>query len=98
MLTAVKNQIKVNLLTLKYAIMREMINKITFFSNIIFMILNNSCMIVQWIVLFSIKSDMGDILFEMSFYYGDLQHQLMDFPISSLREVLTYQKLLIMVL
>ncbi len=63
MLTVVKNQIKVNLLTLKYAIMREMINKITFFSNIIFMILNNSCMIVQWVVLFSIKSDMGGYTF-----------------------------------
>ncbi len=47
MLMAVKNQIKVTLLTIKYAIMREMLNKFTFFSNIIFMMLNNASMIVQ---------------------------------------------------
>ena len=63
MLMAVKNQLKVNFLSIKYAIMREMVNKVTFFSNIIFMILNNSCMIVQWIVLFSLKSDMGGYTF-----------------------------------
>lgn len=64
MLTVVKNQLKVNLLSIKYAVMREMINKVTFFSNIIFMILNNSCMIVQWIVLFSLKSEMGGYTFK----------------------------------
>ncbi len=63
MLMAVRNQLKVIFLSIKYAVMREMINKVTFFSNIIFMILNNSCMIVQWIVLFSLKSDMGGYTF-----------------------------------
>lgn len=59
MLTAVKNQIKISLLSIKYSIMREMLNKASFITNIIFMILNNACFIVQWIVLFSIKKDIG---------------------------------------
>lgn len=64
MLTEVKNEFKVTQLSIKYAMMREMLNKATFISNIIFMILNNSCMIVQWIVLFSLKSDMGGYTFK----------------------------------
>ena len=64
MLTEVKNQLKVTKLSIKYSIMREMLNKMTFISNIIFMILNNSCMIVQWIVLFSIKDNMGGYTFK----------------------------------
>lgn len=64
MLMAVKNQLKVTGLSIKYAMMREMLNKVTFISNIIFMILNNSCMIVQWVVLFSLKSDMGGYTFK----------------------------------
>lgn len=63
MLTEVRNQLKVTGLSIKYAIMREMLNKATFISNIIFMILNNSCMIVQWIVLFSLKNDIGGYTF-----------------------------------
>lgn len=59
MLTAVRNQCKVIFLSIKYALMRELLNKTTFISNIIFMILNNSSMIVQWIVLFSIKDNFG---------------------------------------
>lgn len=59
MLTEVKNQIKVMLLSIKYSLMREMLNKVTFFSNIIFMILNNASFIIQWIVLFSLKDSLG---------------------------------------
>lgn len=64
MLTAAKNQLKVTKLSIKYAIMREMLNKVTFISNVIFMILNNSCMIVQWIVLFSLKENVGGYTFK----------------------------------
>lgn len=63
MLTEVKNQWKVTRLSIKYALVRELLNKATFLSNIFFMVLNNSCMIVQWIVLFSIKDNMGDYTF-----------------------------------
>ena len=59
MLMAVKNQINVSLLSIKYALMREMLNKTTFISNIVFMILNNACFIVQWVVLFSIKDNIA---------------------------------------
>lgn len=59
MLTEVKNQFKISFLSIKYALMREMVNKTTFISNIIFMILNNASFIIQWIVLFSIKDNIG---------------------------------------
>lgn len=64
MLMAVRDQLKVTLLSIKYAIMRELLNKGTFISNVIFMILNNSCMIVQWVVLFSLKDNMGGYTFK----------------------------------
>lgn len=59
MLMEVKNQIKVSLLSVKYALQREMLNKVTFVSNILFMILNNACFIIQWIILFSLKDEVG---------------------------------------
>lgn len=59
MLMAVKNQIKVLILSVKYNIMKQMVNKITFITNIIFMILNNASFIIQWLVLFNVKSDIG---------------------------------------
>ncbi len=59
MLTEVKNQIKVIFLYVKYNIMKQMTNKITFITNIIFMILNNASFIIQWVILFSIKSEIG---------------------------------------
>lgn len=67
MLTEVKNQLKVTGLSIKYALMREMLNKATFISNVVLMILNNSCMIIQWMVLFSLKSDMGGYTFKEIF-------------------------------
>lgn len=63
MLMEVRNQIRVNFLSIKYALMRELLNKVTFISNIIFMILNNSCMIVEWIVLYSIRDNIGGYSF-----------------------------------
>jgi ABC-2 type transport system permease protein len=63
MLTGAKNQIKISLLSIKYALQREMLNKITFFSNIIFMILNNGCFLVQWIILYAIKDGIGGYSF-----------------------------------
>lgn len=59
MLMEVKNQVKVLILSVKYNIMRQMVNKVTFITNIIFMILNNASFIVQWIILFSLKDEIG---------------------------------------
>ena len=59
MLQEVKNQIKVTLKTIKYGLMREMVNKTSFIMNIVFMILNNASFIIQWIVIYSLKEDVG---------------------------------------
>ena len=59
MLMEGKNQIKVMLLSIKYNIMRQMVNKVTFITNIVFMILNNASFIIQWIILFSLKDEIG---------------------------------------
>ena len=64
MLTEVRNQFKVTRLSIKYAVMRELLNKVTFLSNVIFMMLNNASMLVQWIVLYSIKDNMGGYTFK----------------------------------
>lgn len=64
MLTEVKNQLKVNYLSIKYGLMREMANKFSFLANIIFMIINNSCFIIQWVVLYSLKDNIGGYTFK----------------------------------
>jgi ABC-type uncharacterized transport system, permease component len=53
------NQLRVCLLSVKYNIMREMINKVTFLTNIIFMMLNNGSFLIQWAILFRLKEDIG---------------------------------------
>ena len=65
MLTEAKNQFKISLLSIKYALEREMLNKVSFISNIVFMILNNASFIVQWIIIYSLKEDIGGYSFKM---------------------------------
>lgn len=67
MLMVVKNQIKVMFLSLKYNIMKKMTNKVTFITNIVFMILNNASFILQWIILFSIRDEIRWIYFKRSY-------------------------------
>ncbi len=64
MLMGVSNQIKVIFLSIKYNLMKQMINKVTFFTNIIFMIINNASFILEWIILFNIKSEIGGYTFK----------------------------------
>ncbi len=64
MLQAVKNQLRVTMKTIKYGLMREMINKTSFIMNIVFMILNNASFIIQWVVIYSLKDDVGGYAFE----------------------------------
>ncbi|MDE7415178.1 MAG: ABC-2 family transporter protein [Lachnospiraceae bacterium] len=59
MLTAVKNQVRVCVLSVKYNIMREMLNKVTFLTNILFMMLNNATFIIQWVILLRLRDDVG---------------------------------------
>jgi len=63
MLTEVKNQVKISLLSVKYALIREMLNKTTFITNILFMILNNASFIIQWVILYSLKDNVGGYTF-----------------------------------
>ena len=63
MLQAAKNQFRVTLNTIKYGLMREMLNKTSFIMNVLFMILNNASFIIQWIILYSLKEDVGGYTF-----------------------------------
>lgn len=59
MLTEAKGQFDILLLTVKYNVMREMTNKVSFTTNVLFMMLNNSTFIIQWIILFHLKKEIG---------------------------------------
>lgn len=59
MLTEAKKELKLLFISMKYNMAREMTNKITFLTNIIFMILNNACFIVEWIIFYSLKDNIG---------------------------------------
>ena len=59
MLMAVKNQVRICLLSIKYNIMREMINKVTFVMNVLFTMINNATILVQWFILFRVRGDVG---------------------------------------
>lgn len=59
MSTAAKNQMRVCFLSIKYNMMREMVNKVTFLTNICFMVLNNASILVQWFILFRLREDVG---------------------------------------
>ena len=64
MLMEVRNHLKIFMLSLKYSIIREMLNKVTFVTNIVFMILNNASFIIQNVILFSLKDDIGGYEFK----------------------------------
>lgn len=59
MLTGAKNQLRVCLLSIKYNMMREMVNKVTFLTNVCFMIVNNASILVQWFILFRLREEVG---------------------------------------
>lgn len=59
MLMAVKNQLRVSGLAFKYGLMKEMVNKVSFIMNVLFMILNNASFILLWVVFYSLKDNIG---------------------------------------
>lgn len=59
MLTEAKNLVKIVFLSVKYNLMKEMTNRVTFITNVLFMILNNASFVIQWLVLFQLKEDVG---------------------------------------
>ena len=64
MLTEAKNTLRVILLSLKYNIMREMTNTVSFILNVVMMMFNNSTFIIQWLVMFSLKDSIGGFGFK----------------------------------
>lgn len=64
MLTEVKNNLKFILLSMKYNIQREMLNRVSFIMNVLLMMLNNLALVVTWVVFFSLRSDFGGYTFE----------------------------------
>ncbi len=64
MLMEVKNSLKYILLSMKYNVQREMINKTSFLMNVFLMILNNTSMIIQWVVFFSLKDNFNGYTFQ----------------------------------
>ncbi len=59
MIKTFSKEIRLVLLSVKYSIMKEMPNKFTFITNVVFMILNNASFILEWIILFSIRNEIG---------------------------------------
>ena len=64
MLMEAKNQLRVTLLSVKYGLMRQMLNKTSFITNILFMMLNNASFIIQWVILYSLKDSVGGYSFK----------------------------------
>ena len=56
---SILKEFKIAFLSTKYSIMREMLNKVTFITNILFMVLNNATFILEWVILFGLKEDIG---------------------------------------
>ena len=63
MLMAVKNNIRIMILSIKYNLMKAMENKVAFLTSVIMMIFNNASFIIQWITIFSLKEVIGNYTF-----------------------------------
>lgn len=59
MLMEVRNEFKIIFLNFKYNLIKQMDNKLSFVLQIIFMIVNNAIMLIQWVVLFSLKESIA---------------------------------------
>lgn len=64
MLMEVKSSLRYILLSIKYNIQREMLNRTSFLMNVLLMMLNNVSLVIQWLVFFSLKPDFGGYTFE----------------------------------
>lgn len=59
MLTAVKGNLKLMFLGIKYNTMKCMENKVAFATSVIMMIFNNATFIIQWLTIFAIRETVG---------------------------------------
>ena len=63
MLMAIKTELKLICLTFKYNIIKAIVNKPAFIINILSIILDNTILIIQWLILFSLKETIGGYKF-----------------------------------
>ena len=59
MLTAVKGNLKIMFLSIKYNLMKCMENNVAFLTSVIMMVFNNASFIIQWITIFAVKESIG---------------------------------------
>ena len=59
MLTAVKGNLKIMFLSIKYNLMKCMENNVAFATSVIMMIFNNATFIIQWLTIFAIQDTIG---------------------------------------
>ena len=59
MLTAVKGNLKIMLLSIKYNLMKCMENNVAFLTSVVMMIFNNATFIIQWLTIFAVKETIG---------------------------------------
>ena len=59
MLTVVKNELRIIFLNFKYNLIKQMDNKLSFIMQILFMMVNNGMMLIQWVVIFSLQESIG---------------------------------------
>ena len=59
MLTEVKNNLKIMILSVKYNLMKAMENNVAFATSVIMMIFNNASFIIQWLTIFAVKESVG---------------------------------------
>ena len=70
MLTEVKNQFKVSLLSIKYSILRSMINKSSFLFSVLLMFISNASFLVQWIIILSVSDGADLSMKQILFLWG----------------------------
>lgn len=64
MLMEVKKHIRLMFLSFKYNLTKAMENRISFIVQVLFMMLNNATFIIQWVILFQIKDNIGGYSFQ----------------------------------
>ena len=70
MLTEVKNQFKISLLSIKYSILRSMINKSSFLFSVLLMFISNASFLVQWIIILSVSDGADLSMKQILFLWG----------------------------
>lgn len=63
MLTEVRNNLKIMIISIKYNLLKCMTNNTAFITSVLFMIFNNASFIIQWLTIFKITDNIGSYSF-----------------------------------